>query len=261
MAFEDFQIRTTPATSDDVLAVLLEHHRQCCIHDPPMDRPLLSRDSTIAEYELSCDVDETPLTHKQLNQMFGTRLSQSEVLAMRKPIRTKTLGELCDTIAPRARLPRIEPVTVVGATSASAGAFLVIRRLFADAGAKADEIMPSAPIEPYLRDHPQVFSKLGHLAPGRMPRPRVVSPVHIGLGWVFLLGQAMQLGGWILRHPMMRLAGVFNTAVSIVAGFLIGRHVKPARIQLGWLRTFRDLSRAMTGEAWGAWHGFPMDHG
>src|SRR5581483_1799317 len=97
------------------------------------------------------------------------------------------------------------------------------------------------------------------LAPGRVPRPSVESPTHTGLGWMLLAGKAMMFLGWMIGHSTLRLIGILNMAVAIVAGMIVGRQIKPARMQLGWLHTFRDLSRAMTGEVWGDWHGFPMD--
>jgi hypothetical protein len=261
MAFEDFQIRTTPATSDDVLAVLLEHHRQYGGPDLPEHTPFLSRESTIAQYERTCWADEYPLTHRHINRIFRTNYSERQMLKLLQPKRKRTLGELCDAIAPGASIPRIDPVTVCGATSESAGAFLVIRKLFADAGANAREITPSSPIEPYLREHPDVYARLGYLAPGRVPTPTFVSPTYIGLTWMWLIGKAMLILGWITHNTNLRLMGLLNIGVVFVAAISVGRRIKPARIQLGWLQTFRDLSRAMTGEAWGAWHGFPMDQG
>jgi hypothetical protein len=259
MAFDDFELRMSPATSDDVLAVLLEHHRQCCFKLEWCKRPVLSRSSTIREYDASCDCDNFPLSAVYLNRIFGLSFSQAEWKRLCSPAGKKTLGELCDAIAPHVTMPRIEPVTVFGSTSASAGAFLVIRKLFASAGADASAITPSTPIEPFLRDHPEVYSKLGYLAPGRVPVPRVVSPTHTGLGWMFLLGKLMAIGGMVLRQPTLKLVGWLNVGVAFVAALIVGQQIKPSRIQLGWLQTFRDLSRAMVGEQWGAWRGFAMD--
>src|SRR5581483_5165001 len=129
MAFDDFQLRTTPVSSDEVLGVLVEHHRQFSLYGD-QDRPSLSRETTIAEYENTHFADELLLTHRQINRIFGTNYSERQMLKLIKPRRKRALGELCDAIAPKASLPKIRPVTVCGATSASAGAFLVIRKLF-----------------------------------------------------------------------------------------------------------------------------------
>jgi hypothetical protein len=259
MAFEDYEIPTGPASSEEVFAIFLEHQRLCSdtvkYRIPPM---LLTRESSIAEFENACHLADFPLHANWLNKFLGTSFTAADWKARLSPRRRKTLGALCDEIAPYTRIMRIQPITVLGATSLAAGAFMLLRKLLIDAGAPPDQIAPSSPLEPLLRDHPRILDKLPYLAPGRIPTSNVKSPTHTGLGFMLLLGKLMWVAGWLFHRPTMLYIGLANFGIALIALWTVGEMIKPARVQLGWLKTLRDLSETMVGEHWGMWRGFPI---
>jgi hypothetical protein len=131
----------------------------------------------------------------------------------------------------------------------------VLRRI----GADVAELKPSSPIEPYFQRHPDAFLPLSHLAPGRLPKPHVDAPVHVGLSLAAMgcgyAGVACQcLGAW----PKLSTWLCVTSFACWLALFIAGRAVKPSRVQLAWLRDFRDLSRVLAGEREGGWPGFEV---
>src|SRR5262249_61758956 len=93
-----------------------------------------------------------------------------------KVVEFGTVDGLCHALARVAQLPLIEPLTVLGRPCPAAGAFLLIRRMLAEAGADVSRLRPSTPLIPYIWLWPEVFRwQLPRLAPGRGPAFRVLN--------------------------------------------------------------------------------------
>lgn len=166
-----------------------------------------------------------------------------------------TVRGLCHALAQFVEVPAIEPVTVAGHPCRSAGAFLVLRAILADAGVDVADLRPSSPLMPYVWVWPDVFRwHVPRLAPGRVPPVRFANRrltrriVGAVLGFAGLL-----FAVWVGRaFPV--LGGVL--AAVFVKVFLIDLILAPwaARrrnwsVEFGGLYDFRDLANAIAGES------------
>jgi hypothetical protein len=103
-----------------------------------------------------------------------------------------------------------------------------------------------------------VFPRLNRLAPGQLPPPHVESPLHCGLYAAMMVGYGIALAAQLLGIGPGSAWGWASYAVFWLALFIANRVVKPAHVQLGWMRTFRDLSRVLAGELPGHLRGFEV---
>jgi hypothetical protein len=175
------------------------------------------------------------------------------------PKRERTLGGLCDFIAQRATIPIIQPVRVMGDNSLAAGAFLTVRRIFADAGVDVSDLRPSSPVSPYFCTKlDAVLPRLMRAAPGCIPIPRVEAPVHSAFAWGFAASWLLLFcGGWLHCPLAARIMGGIGMVICWLAGWICVRTVKPRAVHFGTARTFADLSRVIAGERC-ALPGFPV---
>src|SRR6186713_1395973 len=117
--YDDYQIPTRPMTPDDVLAVIVKLSRHA-LRDECLQQ--LSFATTLREWDLMMfDELDVPLLGKNLNEFFATNIPAVEWAAALAPPQSRTLGDLCNLVASRARIPYIEPVTVMGDRSLAAG--------------------------------------------------------------------------------------------------------------------------------------------
>jgi hypothetical protein len=194
-----------------------------------------------------------------LNRALGISVPRRDWRAVLQPAHVKTVGDVCDFIAARAVIPAIEPREIGGDHSAAAGAFLAVRETLDRAGINVSGLTPSTPLEPFLREHVRSLYHLNHLAPGRLPTPQIVAPVHAGLSVAasacgFAALTCHCFGAW----PSVEVLLMVTAAVCWVSLFVAGWAVRPARVQLSWLKDFRDLSRVLAGEREGGWPGFEV---
>ncbi|HEV2292924.1 MAG TPA: hypothetical protein VGR35_03660 [Tepidisphaeraceae bacterium] len=263
MAFDEYEVRMRPMTSDEVFVALVVFARASNGVEPLLGESLPVADAT-RDSPAKCVAVEFGNglwadAGNGLNELFGTSIAREQWRAAFKPARSRTIGAICDLIAQHAKVPVIEPVIVFGDRSLAAGAFLVVRRIFADAGADVSNFRPSSPLTPYLRDKcGNVLPHLMRVAPGRIPTPAVDAPVHDAFTWgLFVSCGILVLGKWLRVPPMaMMMAGV-STILFCIMLWACNRAVKPRDIRLGDARTFRDLARMITGER-SAFCGFPM---
>ena len=112
------------------------------------------------------------------------------------------------------------------------------------------EVRPSAPLEPFLRQHPDAFAwELHRLAPG-LPWVRVERPVRSAALWVAAGCVAVMVTAGVvlkLNEPaggvLMGLACCGILPACVVA--CVAECLPPRRVHLGDLVTFRDLARAV----------------
>lgn len=195
----------------------------------------------------------------RLNECFRIDLPESVWREALLPKRTKTIGGVCDLIAQHATIPVIEPVSVLGDRSLAAGAFLVIRGMFAELGADVSNLRPSSPLRAYLCENlDAILPQLIRVAPHRMPAIAVDAPIHDGLAWGFIVSFAMiWVSDWLDLPPAASICSVAFVALFWLAAWVCGRALKPIDVRFGDARTFRDLARILAGERC-AFPGFPV---
>lgn len=166
-----------------------------------------------------------------------------------------TVDGLCEALARCVEVPAVEPVAVAGRACHSAGAFLLVRRLLADAGADVSGLRPSTPLMPYVWLWPDVFRwQLPRVAPGRVPEVRFLNRrltrrvlgVVLGLcGMLFglWLARAFPWAGGLLVAVFLKVI-VFDLLLTPMA---VRR--RNWSVQFGGLYDFRDLASTLADRA------------
>jgi hypothetical protein len=251
---------------DDVLAVLVEMHRQSSAvgeSDPDAE---IRFDTTIAEWREACDLLAARELGSGYNKYFGTGFSDEEWLRVLEPEDVRTLRDVCELVATQAAAPRREEMCVLGQACPAAGLFLTIRRELEAAEWDVTDLSPSSPLEPYLHGPHSLVAILARLAPGKIPRVAlqygrtntVVGRIFAWLAVVGLLGTVLVMIGFgvasLFRFEhsgnlyfVSLAATALLVMVSIVGLGAIDR-LHPPRILLGELTTFRDLCRSIAAE-------------
>lgn len=154
-----------------------------------------------------------------------------------------TVRDLCVFLCLLINPPEIRPVTILGKSCESAGAFRAIQDILSKSGVD-DSIRPSTPIEPLLWKHSGLFNTLiRRLAPGRVP-PVVWSNTALctclGICGIFgpltLALFAVRQSNWLWSLAMALLAFVL---------MLCFRHRRFWSVSFGNLHDFRDLVNAI----------------
>lgn len=233
-----------PATPEYVLAVLQDMHRQQCQYDDVADRgSVLSFDTTVAEWQDACDLLGWRELGRALNQIWDISCSDDEWRAVLKPSRQKRVADVCQLIAAHAVRPLIRPSRLLGCNCAPAGAFLTIRSLLHHVGAPAAEIAPSTPLAPYTRRFAEVFlGPVSRLAPGALPPVRIRTPVYDAALWGIFVAVVLLLIGACSGLGLFVFFGVGLFASSYVFVQYAALCLRPASVEFGELRTFRDLA-------------------
>jgi hypothetical protein len=162
---------TRKADAQLVLRVVAEIHRQRTHFDPEVDPSAeLSFRSTVAEWRSACDLLSWRELGRALNTEWGINAADTEWRSVLEPAHERTLRDVCELIAGRARLPQIVPRGFFGARCTSAGVFLGIRSALAAEGVDTKRLTPSTDLEPYLRLAPFILLTFGaRMAQGRLP--------------------------------------------------------------------------------------------
>lgn len=125
-------------------------------------------------------------------------------------------------------------------------AFLTIRSILSQVGAKASEIAPSTLLVPYTRKYfEQFIGPISKLAPGALPPVRYRKPVYSAAVLGILLGMAWLVIGIYSELLLFTIIGtlliVFCYAMTWVAAYIM----LPSSVTFGELRTFRDLAEVI----------------
>jgi hypothetical protein len=242
-----------PATPEYVLAVIRDGHRQASQFDPEVDPAVdLSFDTTVEQWQDACDLVEWKKLGRAYNECWRISCTDDEWRSVLVPASEKRLADVCELIASRASRQSVSPATILGTTCKTAGAFLTIRSLLHDAGARPDDITPSASILPFTRRYPRLFlGDISRLAPGALPPVKIRTPIYDAGVWGMLAGLACLIVGgcgWMFSSVMIAIAAVGGSLFLISYGIVsfAARHVLPASVEFGDLKTFRDLSRAIS---------------
>jgi hypothetical protein len=242
-----FPTNVVPATAEYVLAVLQDEHRQMCAMDDADASVQLTFDTTVAEWR-DAILDDMSMwweVGRALNAWWGIQCSHAEWRKVLRPARKKRLGDVCNLIAQHASRHIIRPAGLLGQNCREAGAFLTIRSLLIDDGAKVAEIMPSSLLAPIARQHLGLFlGPISRLAPGALPAVKVHSPTHDAAFWLLIAALPALVVGGISNNPFATIAGVLSIVLAYVLAFAT-RMKFPRAVEFGTLRTFRDLARVL----------------
>jgi len=236
-----------PATPEYVLAVLRDNHRQQCEYDWEADRNAkLSFDSTIAEWREACDLVEWKGLGRAMNQEWEIECSDFEWATVLEPDERLPLLGVCELIAHRAPRRRIRSARFFGGDCHSAGAFLTVRSILANAGADAEHIKPSTPLAPYTRRYGILFlGPISRLAPGALPLVHVWHPVYDASMWSIVASFLVVLLGWCCNSHWLAILGFLACLLSYGLVWASSRWLLPLRITFGELKTFRDMACAL----------------
>lgn len=247
----EFAPHDLPATPEYVLSVIRDEHRQQSQFDPQADPDaVLTFETTVAQWRDACDLVGWQALGSSLNAMWGIHISGRQWREVLTPAHRRTLWDVCALIAANATRPSITPAIIFGKPCLSAGAFLTVRSLLHRAGAKAEDIIPSAPLAPYMQQHLDIFlGPISRLSPGSLPLVRIRHPLYTGavLGFgasllLGLVGYFLNLAGWCMAAGCL-LAGIFYVSIWVAARRL------PASVEFGDLKTFRDLAKLLSAAA------------
>jgi hypothetical protein len=233
-------------TREDVLGVLIDYARL----SDPLGEVLepLEFETSVAAWRGSLELVGGKALGKELNKWFWVNIGEREWMRVLTPAKKRTLGEICDLIAAYGIKREIEAVTVMGCRCRKAGAFLAVREILAKAGADVSELHPTSRIEDYSRlFHADVFNQLVRLAPGQLPTVQreggILGAYAIS---IFVCGvlcyAAILLGDSAVANRLL------ITTLALLLLTLIWGSIHQPRMRLGWVRTFRDLSRVLVGE-------------
>lgn len=233
-----------PASTEYVLAVLQDMHRQQCQYDPAADPDaVLSLDTTVVDWTEACDLVGWRELGRAHNEIWGIDCSDDDWRAALKPAGQKRLADVCELIAAHAVRPAVRPALLLGSNCAPAGAFLTIRSLLHQAGAPASEIAPSTPLAPYARQFAKVFlGPVSRIAPGALPLVRIRTPLYDATCAGSLVGPLCLLVGTWGGLPLFTIAGVMFYALGFALTWYAATHVLPASVEFGELQTFGDLA-------------------
>jgi hypothetical protein len=245
--FTHYPPRLQPATTEYVLEVIRDEHRQQCEWDPEADPGVtLSFSSTVADWRRACDLVPAAQLGEALNRGWGMEASPEEWAKILEPAKKRTLSDVCAFIAARAQSPKIRPVTLFGRRCLVAGAFLTVRSILVEAGAHPQEIRPSTPLAEFARSYcPTFLGPISRLAPGALPLIKVQTRLYDAAtrGSVIsglIVPVALWQGNFVLAVVAILLA-LFCYAVANHAAI----HLLPSSVQFGDLKTFRDLSTVL----------------
>lgn len=243
----DYPTIQQPASPGYVLAVLRDQHRQQCQYDPEAEPTKLSFASSVAEWRQACDLVEWRQLGRALNDRWGVQVSEEEWHRVLEPSASRNLGGVCEFLASRANRPAVRPVRLLGIRCRTAGIFLTIRSLLHDAGAEVGDLRPSTPLQMYARRFPHVFlTAVSALAPGNLPPVRILTPVYDAAAWIASIGLVVAgIGLWMDSTAVVAVGALAGMGGHLLAWMAV-RCLRPAQVRFGKLRTFRDLTEAIS---------------
>ncbi|MDF1743503.1 MAG: hypothetical protein P1V19_07380 [Gimesia sp.] len=155
-----------------------------------------------------------------------------------------TVRDFCELIAARITMPKITLSSFCGRTCRPASVFLTIRSMMHDAGVDVADVAPSTPLKEYTRKNLELFlGPIAKLSPGSLPDFDIDDRGFFSLECLKALWHIPTLVGFFV---MGSSPGYFIFTISILL-FLyllveVDSNDKYASVQIGELRTFRDLA-------------------
>ncbi|WP_459556062.1 hypothetical protein [Lacunimicrobium album] len=232
----DYPLDIEPATAEYVLTVL-QYFDQCSV---TFGEPL-TFETTVEEWDFSWELRPPVEQGRAINKYWNIQVPDEEWAKLLDTRQPYTLRDVCNKIAESAQRPVIRPCHIAGVSCRPAGAFLTIRSLLASAGADVSQVTPSSSLKEMTG---LVYPKLDDiikLSPTKIPRIKFSRPL-------FDMVTIIAVISWIAIVPLyfwgptfLFVSNLLTTAVLYGVNQWIAK-LPPRRIDLGDLKTFRDLS-------------------
>ena len=240
-----FNLASAPATSEYVLRVLTDAHRQQCEFDPETDPDIkLTFETTVADWRLACGLADWRSLGRALNSWWQIERADAEWRAVLEPAHERRLSGVCEFIAKSASMPVLPASSFLGAACYTASAFRAIRGASAAAGAPVDQLRPSFSLDPFLRRYPHVFlADIARLAPGALPSVKIRLPVCDAavLGFICCFIAAV-VAQWLSAFALTVLC-VLLSAMCYAMIWVAAKCIGLSSVEFGNLKTFRDLAQ------------------
>jgi acyl carrier protein len=276
------------ADSDAVMRTIQE-----CLNDLSKKSPLITRSTRIDRFFNDVfggdSLDFLDLSF-QLEAKLGVYLSADDWKFLSGEVFCKTteewdakygplftFGRLAELVAHRAKLGKARPVTILGSTSKSAGAFRQIQWLAQDISKSTKNFAPSTPIMDAVRgrDLRRLWARLRIVSDNRVPDLRHTLSTQVAIFFerpyqplmciamlstgVSFLVRYMSTGGFVAALIALvsgiGLIAIFLLMILLVLSFIIRMsswaQPKTAILPNG-VATFRDLAMLIAGER-GGW--------
>ena len=260
MAFEDYSAKRN-MTPEEVLAVFRELQEL----NPWADEERIDSETSVHDWQwVLYDVaawNECRRSWKAVNELFNIAIPYRRWKATVKPMKERTVLQMCELIASVALIEDIRPVSVFGKKCKTAGAFLAVRNTLAKVGIDVSELRPSSPLEPLLRKHHTAFEmEMLKFAPGKLPRVKiedhrlVVAVNRIIIAGLLLFAASLPVsllsiyfyGLDVTLLPIVVLGVPLALCDAIFASAT--RSLQPRSAKLGDLHTVRDLCCAIVAD-------------
>lgn len=241
-------IERVPATPEYVLNVLQDWYRTeyyCEYGRFPQTE--FQFETTVDEWdcELGYEFYSWRDLSRYLNTMWRLELDQQMWKEVLYPEEDQTLRGVCELIARHVTVPVIREETFFGKPCRPASAFLAIRGLLEAKGVDVSDVGPATELGPYLKAHFRALvGSLLLLVPGRLPGVCVVrTTLHKVLNRIIFCLIGLGMAGLLLACVEPRGLYLFLILVPLyLVVHFIAYRLRPARIELGELQTFRDLA-------------------
>jgi acyl carrier protein len=180
-----------------------------------------------------------------------------------------TFGRLAELVAHRAKLGRVEPATILGATSLSAGAFRCIETIAKEIDNKIKLFAPSTPILDCFegRKLHQFWGRLRALSADRIP-PLLFGRIDQALAWLgglwgillclalyaVMVWKLIVVFGFSVADPFWKAFLYFSLPVILLflsskaLHFLVARLRPASSVLPNGIETFRDVAKLVAGE-------------
>lgn len=158
-----------------------------------------------------------------------------------------TVRDFCELIAARITMPKITLSSFCGRTCRPASVFLTIRSMMHDAGVDVADVAPSTPLEEYTRKNLELFlGPIAKLSPGSLPDFDIDDRGFLLLECLKALWHIPTLVTFFLALCGNSSSYIFIVTISVLLFLYLLVEVKSndkyASVQIGELRTFRDLA-------------------
>lgn len=263
-------VATRPAAPEDVLAVFKDQYRFQLKFDPEAEPDYeIDFALTVRDWTNACDLIRPSRLGPALGAEFGVEATRNDWLQVLKPVKKRTLKEVCEFISSRGgRVPVAKSYRIFGTRCRTAGAFLAIRAMLNEAGIDVRGLRPSCSVNEFIKNnnrHSALLNSMCRLAPGVLPdavqrkENRTVDGVaafaFLGGLLLILLGMLFAFGSWLSECfggpafandlPLWTASISVFLLISGVLGFLAHTTIWPAEHSHPPMESFGDLARAI----------------
>lgn len=145
---------------EEILEIFKEQHRLTSPLDPIADETFqLAKGTLIIDMQDAQDLLSWQKWTDWLNECYAFKATRKEWERVVKPVREKTLWEVCLFISINANKEIIKPIKLLGKECLSSAVFLTLKKNLKAKGANVENLRPSTNISEYL-DNKDNFSPL-----------------------------------------------------------------------------------------------------